>query len=162
MSRPLSSAMVFIFPILTIISSLWDLLIIPYPSVERSRELVSLGRSLAWIIGRLDCTLGLLLLSPSVSAASPSSAILHLLPFELSGGLPVEAESDTAAKSGAGDDFLEDLVETRWRFDILFKIVLKMWSFNLVLTIVDPVPPKPQAGLRPTGLMPLGVRGKCW
>jgi hypothetical protein len=45
------------------------------------------------------------------------------------------------------------------RLDILFKIVLKMWSFNLVLTIVDPVPPKPQAGLRPIGLIPLGVIG---
>ena len=32
-----------------------------------------------------------------------------------------------------------------------------MWSFSLVLTVIDPVPPKRYTGLRPTGLIPFSV-----
>lgn len=45
------------------------------------------------------------------------------------------------------------------RFVILLKIVLNMWSFNLVLTVVEPVPPNPQTGFGAIGLKSLGVIG---
>ena len=32
-----------------------------------------------------------------------------------------------------------------------------MWSFNLVLTPIDPIPPKLHVGLRPTRLIPFGA-----
>ena len=51
-------------------------------------------------------------------------------------------------------------MESRWRLESRFRIVLKIWSFNLVLTVVDPVPPKPQVGLGLIGPGVVGTEGK--